>query len=215
MKNLSLVLNVILIAAVAYLYVVEFSGDSKVEESSTGASPAFQDVAIAYINSDSLLANYDLMDEIESKLTEKQQKFEKEYQNRAQGLQQEINDFQRTAGNLTITQAKALEENLVKKQQNLQQYQQSLSQQLMQEEARLNNDLYDRVSEYLKEYGKKNNLQLVLTYSKGSGVLFANDSLDISKDVIKGLNEAYSNGAVEVEETKPVDESKTGEVKPD
>nr|WP_236587854.1 OmpH family outer membrane protein [Marivirga aurantiaca] len=151
----------------------------------------FQNVSIAYIDSDSLLTKYELTKEIEEKLATKQEKFEKEYQNKAQGLQQEISDFQRTAANLTVAQGKALEESLMKKQQNLMRYQESLTQQLRQEEAKLNEELYNNVSEYLKEYGKKNNLELVLTYSRGSGVLYANEQLDISNDVIKGLNEAY------------------------
>jgi len=110
-----------------------------------------------------------------------------------QGLQQEISDFQRTAANLTRAQGQALEESLMQKQQNLVRYQEGLTQQLRQEEAKLNEELYEKVSTFLKDYGKKYNLQLVLTYSRGSGVLYANDDLDISNEVIKGLNEAYSN----------------------
>lgn len=193
MKNVSAILNVILVIAVAFLFYKQFAGDTKVEAiSNTGEnSISFDNVAIAYVDSDSLLANYKLTEEIANKLAEKQSKFEKEYQNRADGLQSEINDFQRTASNLTMAQGKALEESLMKKQQNLMRYQESLNMQLRQEEAKLNEDLYDNVSAFLKEYGKKNDLQLVLTYSRGSGVLYANQGLDISKAVIEGLNKEY------------------------
>ena len=70
-------------------------------------------------------------------------------------------------------------------------YQEQLGQQLMQEEARMNTALYDKVAAYLREYGLNKSLQIVLTYTKGSGVLYANDSLDITKEVMLGLNEAY------------------------
>ncbi len=196
MKNISVILNVVLLIAVAYLYVAHFSDSSvEIKPSEPGDENAetFQNVSIAYINSDSLLSNYDLMKEIEGKLSEKQQKFEKEYQNRAQGLQQEINDFQRTAANLTRAQGQALEESLMQKRQNLVRYQEDLTLQLRQEEADLNEDLYEKVSAFLKDYGKKYDLQLVLTYSRGSGVLYANEALDISNEVIEGLNEAYAN----------------------
>ena len=196
MKNLSIILNVVLIIAVAYLYVAHFSNPStEIESAEAGDENVenFQNVSIAYINSDSLLSNYDFMKEIEAQLSEKQEKFEKEYQNRAQGLQQEISDFQRTAANLTRAQGQALEESLMQKQQNLVRYQENLTLQLRQEEAKLNEELYEKVSAYLKEYGKKYDLQLVLTYSRGSGVLYGNEDLDISKEVIKGLNEAYNS----------------------
>ncbi|SMG16979.1 periplasmic chaperone for outer membrane proteins Skp [Marivirga sericea] len=198
MKNLSLILNIILIVAVAYLFIDKFSGSEQVEES-TGTEQKddkiYQNVAIAYVHSDSLLANYDFMQEIESELGELSQKYENEYQNRAQGLQNEISDFQRTAQNLTVAQGKALEENLMKKQQNLRVYQEDLSRKLRQKEAELNNELYKTISDYLKEYGDENNLQLVLTYSRGSDVLYANDGLEITNEVIEGLNNAFKQKA--------------------
>ncbi|RUA32929.1 MAG: OmpH family outer membrane protein [Bacteroidetes bacterium] len=197
MKNLSLILNIILIAAVAYLFVDKFSGSEQEESTTTEKKDdkIYQNVAIAYVHSDSLLANYDFMKEIESELGELSQKYEKEYQNRAQGLQNEISDFQRTAQNLTVAQGKALEENLMKKQQNLRIYQEDLSRKLRQKEAELNNELYKTISDYLKEYGDENNLQLVLTYSRGSDVLYANEGLEITNEVIEGLNKAYNEKA--------------------
>jgi outer membrane protein len=91
-----------------------------------------------------------------------------------------------------VAQGKALEENLMKKQQNLRVYQEDLSRKLRQKEAELNNELYKTISDYLKEYGDENNLQLVLTYSRGSDVLYANEGLEITNEVIEGLNKAYN-----------------------
>lgn len=192
MKNLSIVLNIVLLIAVAVLYVLHFTGKSGTAVGESGqASSDPSGLSIAYVNSDSLLTNYDFFKDLEKKFMEKRDKLNAEYQNRAEGLQREIGNFQNTAGNMTISQARAVEEDLRKKQQNLMMYQEQLGQQLMQEEAGMNADLYDKVSGYLQEYGKNKNLQIVLTYTKGSGVLYANDSLDITKEVIVGLNEAY------------------------
>jgi outer membrane protein len=192
-NNLSIVLNVILLIAVVVLYVLHFAGKSSMsEDNSISESPTPGNLSIAYVNSDSLLKNYDYFKELEKKLMDKRDKLNSEYQNRAEGLQREISNFQSTAGNMTISQARAVEEDLRKKQQNLMMYQDQLSQQLMQEESKMNTDLYDKVSDYLKEYGLNKQLQIVLTYTKGSGVLYANDSLDITKEVIVGLNEVHN-----------------------
>jgi outer membrane protein len=192
-KNLSIVLNVILAIAVIVLYVLHFTGQSSVDDANQSTqSTTPTNLSVAYVNSDSLLSNYDYFKDLEQQFTEKRDKLNAEYQNRAEGLQKEISNFQTTAGNMTISQARAVEEDLRKKQQNLMMYQEQLGQQLMQEEVSMNSDLYDKVSEYLQDYGKNKNLQIVLTYTKGSGVLYANDSLDITKEVIVGLNEAYN-----------------------
>ena len=116
---------------------------------------------------------------------------ELEYRNRAKGLQNEIAAYQRNVSNMTLGQVKAVEEDLGKKQQNLQMYQQSLSQQLMEEESKLNKELYDRVTAFLKKYAKEKGLQVVFKYDPTSDLLFAGDALDISQDVINGLNAEY------------------------
>jgi outer membrane protein len=192
MKNLSLILNAVLLVAVGVLFYLHFSGG----KSSTGGSALSDstvpgDLKIAYINSDSVLQHYDYLKANRVQIEEKTKKIEQEYRNRAQGLQNEITAYQRNVSNMTLGQVKAVEEDLGKKQQNLQMYQQSLSQQLMEEEAKLNKELYERVTTYLKKYAAEKNLQVVLKYDPTSDVLFAGEALDVSNDVIQGLNAEY------------------------
>ncbi|MEQ9441097.1 MAG: OmpH family outer membrane protein [Cyclobacteriaceae bacterium] len=150
---------------------------------------------IAYVNSDTLLANYKFFQTKRDELEEKAEGLQKEYENRARGLQNEISTFQQNAGGMTMNQAKAVEEDLRKKQQNLMQYQQNLSNQLMEEESKVNDELYEKVSDFLEDYGKTRDFKLVLTYTKNSGVLYADDSLDITSEVVLGLNDDFDGAA--------------------
>jgi len=195
-KNLSLILNALLIIAVGFLYYDEFKGNDddhseaiENEEANTG------DLTIAYVNSDTLLARYKYYEEVSNNLDKKREKLQKEYTRRAEGWQKQVEDYQRTAGNLTIAQARAVEEDLGKKQQNLMQYQETIKQELLQSQAEMMQELYDKVADYLKIYAKENNLKLVLTYSSGSNILYANEGLDITETVISALNDLHENGA--------------------
>lgn len=212
MKNLSVVLNVVLLIAVGVLYFLHFSKSETVSvDGSDGAvrTVSGSSLPIAYVNSDSLLSKYEYFKDKAEELEAKRAKLEAEFNNRAQGLQGEITTLQRTAQNMTMAQAKAAEENLMKKQQNLMQYQQSLQQELIREETKVNNELYDKVSNYLQNFGKENDYQLVLTYTKGSGVLYADDSLNITNQVIKGLNEEYKNPTAAENSEKNADTTET------
>lgn len=202
MKNLSLILNAVLIVAVGVLYFLHFTSSSSDETSTVSGAPAGGEYKVAYINSDSVLVNYDYFEEIQGELQKKGAQLEQEYQSRAQGLQREVNDFQRTVNSLTIGQAKALEENLVKKQQNLRLYQENLSQQLMQEEAKLNQELYNKITSFLKEYSAESQIDLVVKYNQGSDVLYANQGMDITKAVIEGLNRVHNEASQVVNSTK-------------
>ena len=191
MKNLSLILNVVLLVAVIILYVLHFSGPGKVESRSSGSDTSAVDLKVAYINSDSVLKYYDYLKVNRDQLEAKTKKMDQDLRNRTVGLQNEITAYQRNVNGMTLGQARAAEEDLGKKQQNLQLYQQSLQQQLMQEEAKLNKELYDRITGFLKEYGQEKGLQVVLKFDPTSDVLYGGESLDITQDVIKGLNESY------------------------
>jgi len=92
---------------------------------------------------------------------------------------------------MTIGQAKAVEDDLGKKRQNLELYQRSLEQDLMGEQAKMNEELYKKITDYLKDYAQQKELQIVLKYNPSSDVLYGGSSVDITNEVIQGLNEAY------------------------
>lgn len=156
-------------------------------DSSANAS----DLKIAYINSDSVLKYYEFFNLNKEKLEAKGKKLDQDFRNRAQSLQNDISSYQRNVGSMTIGQAKALEEDLGKKQQNLQLYQRSLEQEIMNDQAKMNEELYAKITAYLKKYGEEKGLQVVLKYDPTSDLLFGGKAIDITQDVVSGLNEAF------------------------
>jgi outer membrane protein len=202
MKNLSLVLNIVLLIAVIILYVLYFSGNKPAGKSNTNDSTAIGELKIAFINADTVLKYYDYLKINKDKLEAKTKKLDQDYRNRAMGLQSEISNYQRSVNSMTYGQVKAAEEDLAKKQQNLQMYQQTLTQQLMQDEAELNRALYERVTAYLKKYGSDKGLHLVLKYDPSSDMLYGTQAIDITQDVIQGLNEDFkTEGSVPADTT--------------
>jgi outer membrane protein len=187
---LSLILNVVLLVAVAILFYLHFS-DGKPAVTSSGPSNIPSDVKIAYINSDSVLKHYEYRDVVVKQLEGKGSKMEQDLRNRTESLQNEFAAYQRNVNSMTVGQLKATEEDLGRKQQNLQMYQQRLNQELMIEEQKMNKELYDRVTKFLDKYAKEKGLHMVLKYDLTSDVMHVSDALDISQDVIKGLNEEF------------------------
>jgi len=205
MKNLSIGLNVALLIAVAVLYYLHFASPSSKTNSAGNNGVLLQDAKIAFINADSVLKYYSFLEVNKKELEAKGSKLEQDFRDRAQSLQNDVNQYQRTVNNMTFGQAKAAEEDLAKKQQNLQMYQQRLQQELAIEEGKLNRELYERITKFLKGYASQNNLQVVLKYDPTSDVLFGGETLDITQAVIDGLNTEYKNekeGNVKSDTTK-------------
>jgi outer membrane protein len=191
MKNASLILNVVLLVAVVILYVLHFSSGTPAGSYSGSSNITPADLKIAYVNQDTVLKYYEFVKLNGDKLQAKIKSFEDQFTARQTSLQREVQAYQAGASNLTIGQARAVEEDLQKKGQNLQLYQQSLQQQMLEERDKINEELYGKITDYLKTYSKERGIAVIIKYDRESDLLFAGDSLDISRDVIKGLNEAW------------------------
>jgi outer membrane protein len=203
-NSLSLILNIVLAVAVAFLYYLHFSG----KESGTNSTPIAGEgqggAMIAYINTDSLLSNYKFFEDMQNELAEKKGKAERQLISRGQSLQQEASSIEKRiqAGLMTNNQIKEAQQTLGQKEQELIAYRETIMAGLLEEEKVLNNRLYDSLMAYLKEYNKDKKYQYIFGYTKGGGILLANDKLDVTNDILKGLNERYAKSAKPVESSK-------------
>lgn len=148
---------------------------------------------IVYVNSDTLLAKYEYFKDLRTKMESKGKAAESDLSAKTQAFQREVQQYQQQQNTMPADQRAATEQRLSRKQQELQAYQQNAGAAFQSEQAKEQELLYDKVAEYLKTYAKAKGYKMVLTYSKGnSAILFADESLDVTRDVITGLNEGYT-----------------------
>ncbi|MBL0343415.1 MAG: OmpH family outer membrane protein [Bacteroidetes bacterium] len=188
MKNLSVALNIVLLIAVAFLYYKVYSGNSETESLPVTSGQGMASNSIVFINSDSLLEEYNYFNSLKASLEKKQDSIDVFLRSKAQLLEKEVMNYQERAGGMSPDQRAREEERLMQKQQGLVEQKQNLLTELQDQESIMNDSIHDNLSRYLKEYNKKKNYLYILGYQRGSGILLANDSLDITKEILDGLN---------------------------
>jgi outer membrane protein len=147
------------------------------------------------VNQDTLLSNYDYFKAVKLKMQTLSQKAQDEITAKGQAFQKEVAAYQKKVNSLTPVQKAATEKKLAAQQQTLQSLSQNTGKQLQDIEASENATLYDKIAAFLKTYSKAKGYKLVLTYSKSNpSMLYGDDSLDITKDVLVGLNADYKAG---------------------
>lgn len=201
MKNLSIVLNAILIIAVALLYFMFFSLKKQNNQSTHTAqqpivfdSAAASKMSMVFVNTDSLLSQYQLAIDLNDQLVKKQKISKANLESKAASFEKEAAAFQEKVqrnGFLSQQSAEAQQQELMKKQQSLQQLEYDLTTQLGKEQQELNRQLYDSIVNFLKIYNQKYNYQFILGHTPGGGLLYANENLDITETIIKELNNRY------------------------
>jgi outer membrane protein len=197
MKNLSLIINAVLVVALGVAFILIFSLRSKVNEleSSPLASKNGSAGQIVYVNIDSLNAQYDYYTDIKSLMEGKRTKMEAELKAKNATFEQAAMEYQNKMqkGLLLRSEAEKIESQLRNEQQNLMNISQTMQAQLAEESQILNRKLINNIVEYLKEYNKNGKYQYIMSHAYGSNLLYVNDTLDITKSVLKGLNAKYSS----------------------
>ena len=80
-----------------------------------------------------------------------------------------------------------------RREQQLAQAQQGLQMQLQQESGKEMDSLVKGVKKFIKDYGKEKGYDYIYGTGDAASVLYAKDSYDITKDIIKLLNEKYKS----------------------
>lgn len=194
MKKLASVFGFLGIAAFSFFSCNQQGKGSEGSSSNSnnGSEVSVADLKVAYVLTDSLIAKYDFFMEKSEEIKEKGKKFEGDLNSRARGFEQEVANFEQTASSMTMNQARAKQEELVKKERNLVTYRDNLMQELSADEAKLYSDVYDQVQEFLKEYAEENEIEMILSYTRGGAIWYSNGALDITDKVLEGLNKKYS-----------------------
>lgn len=189
MKKVSLV---VLVSSFVFAFSCQPKTEQSTEPTSQSESTAvFSDLKVAFVHTDSVINKYEYFKTKSSELQDKGRKFETDLQSRARGFEQEVANFQQSGGNMTPNQQRAKQEELVKKEQNLMTYRDNLMQELSGDESSLYSEVYDKVQIYLKQYAEENGLDLVLSYTRGGAVWYGKESLDLTEEVVEGLNKEY------------------------
>lgn len=185
-----------LIGVLGLATVLFYGCDKKGTASSEGEASSelaqSGDIKVAFVYTDSVINKFDFFKKKSAEITEKGKKFEGDLQSRAKGFEQEVANFEQTASTMTMNQARAKQEDLVKKEQNLMTYRNNLMQELSTDESALYSEVYDQVQKFMKDYAKTNNIDVVLSYTRGGAVWYASEAIDVTASVIEGLNKQFN-----------------------
>lgn len=192
MNKLQIVINVVLVAAVAALFVIVLKNPKVATAEpveNTGVLP------VAYLNVDSLLVNYTFAQVASDKLMSKQEDARVKMNTKLRTFQNEVADFQRKLENnafLSRERAEKEQQRLAKKEQELQELEAKLTQDIMLENQKLNLQLADSLSNFLQEFNADGRFHIILSNSAKDNVLMAGEQYDITDEVVAGLNARYN-----------------------
>lgn len=189
MKNLPIILNIILFALVAHLYYLNTQKSKSAPALSPPASIA-GGVKIAFVNADTLDARYEWLKQQKEAIKARMESAQKKLMGEEEALMKDAAALQEKfqTGTMTQVEAEKADKTLRERAQKLEEKKESMSKSLADDQKKAFDDLYANVEAQLKTLSDQIGYDYILSYTRGGQILLANDSLDITKQVLELLN---------------------------
>ena len=204
--------NIVLFIAVVVLFILHFTSTPK-GMTNPGAKPVAVSetgqLKVAYINTDTLNSKYEYIKDLEKELqaytTNKQNSLKQQaeqLQLDMQKAQTEFQEYLKTGDQLSLTQQKAKEAefktreaDLQKRAERLSGLEQEMAQQIQKKNLEDNEKMIKAVYAFIREYNAANQqFNLILAKSgAASPVLYGDEAMDITNEILEGLNKEYKS----------------------
>ncbi len=217
LQKISLAINVLLIAAVAWLFVLHHSSDEnasnvsdpETEENQTQMNDSLPDVGkdvnakIAYFEMDSIIGSYKLMKEKTTMLQLEEKRLTRKVERERAAAQQRYNELMnkdRTYSTNAELEADQMElEGLMAK---VQQLEESSMNDLVALQQDVMIEIVQNLQNFLSDYNEEYGFDYIVSMQQDGQIWSGNPSLDITRDVLNGLNERHAQKKAESEVRK-------------
>jgi outer membrane protein len=192
MKNALLVLNAVLVIAVATLFFLYFNKkttplQASIVNNETAQSTNFK---MAYFEMDSIENNYEYYKEVRNQLRGKEQQHNNDLQQIKNEYNQQLSDYSRLQGTLSQEDKMKREENLRRLEDTYKNKQQMQMDDLQSEGYKKMQEVSKRIQAFLKEYNRQKGFAYI--FASNADLMYYKDSVyNITADLVKGLNAEY------------------------
>lgn len=148
---------------------------------------------IAFLNTDTIFNNYQMVKDLQEDLNSKKSKLENEVMAKQQAFQTKLTNYQSNVQNNRITydQAQNAEKKLMQERDGIVALGERYSNDLAALEFQIHQQITDSIINYTTRFNQKFQADYILGYTKGGGILVANPKFEVTMEILNGLNEEY------------------------
>jgi outer membrane protein len=194
MNKTSLFKNTLIISVLVAAGALVTGGCNKTGTTAADVRSAEIKGGIAFVELDTVIARFEMAKDKSSELETKTKNSEAELTAKSQAFDRDVRDYQNKAQKGLITRATAaeMEQTLAQQQQNLLALRDQMAYNLNEEGVVAQRQVLEYINNYLVEFNAEHGFQYILAKQFPGPILFSDSTLDITTDVIAGLNAKYN-----------------------
>ena len=194
------ILRTLSVAAIAALTMSACNNAGKMDEKPAAAPTAApSSLKIAFIEVDSIMTQYNFCKDYSKILEKRGNNIQSALASQEKNLEAAIKNFQNKAQNNGFKSQSEYEGQQAAIQRQQEQYvatRDRLAAELQSETDKFNAALHDSIDHFIAKYNKDKKYSMILT-KQGDNILYGDKSLDITNEVVAGLNKAYKSKPTE------------------
>ncbi len=197
LNKILLVCNAVLFLGLVGIYILHFTSSPKSLVNAKAATPVQKEggLKIAYVDTDTLLAKYEYAKDLEKELMEYKNQQEAYGKQQMAKFQNDYQDYLKNGSSMTLSQQQAKEAELKQRAEKMATLEQELTAKIMERQITENTKLLNAIFAFVREYNAQNQqFDVILRKTfENSPTLFLNPGMDITEEILEGLNEEYKS----------------------
>lgn len=147
---------------------------------------------LAYVRSQDLVYAFDGMKEMQLKFQEQSKKLEANLDTLKMEYQRSLNEYKVLMNELSNDEKITREQLLYAQKNNVIQYAENIQLKSKEEEEKMLEGVLNQVNSFVEEYGQKNDYDLILGTTISGSILYGEETIDITEELILELNNNYN-----------------------
>lgn len=146
---------------------------------------------IVYVDSNKLINGYSGMLDARKSYQEKAAVWKANIDTLTNEVKQQIMTYEKESGKMTQKERQLSQELIRTKQEQLAQYQQAMNAKAREEDQKMTGEVLTQINAYIKKYGEANRYRIIVAATEYGNLAYADEELDITEEVLEGLNNEY------------------------
>ncbi|WP_281228723.1 OmpH family outer membrane protein [Flavobacterium aquiphilum] len=146
---------------------------------------------LVYVDVNKLITGYEKTKVAKAEFDKKANLMRSNVDSLVANWQKELKNYEKERTTFSPKELKLKQELLTNKQQQINGYQEAIQKKIQEEDKRVTQTVINDINDYIKEYGKDHNYKIIFGASGGGNIMYADESTDLTEEVLKGLNAEY------------------------
>jgi outer membrane protein len=146
---------------------------------------------LVFVDSAKLINNYKGMADARKAYQQKAVVWQANVDTLVSEIQNDLKKFEKENARMTVKERDLTRQLLQNKQKQLADYQNATREKAAQEDRQMTKGVVNEINQYIKEYGKRNKLKIILATTDYGNIAYAQEGIDITDEILEGLNKKY------------------------